>query len=1100
MAAFATTNHVKHTDEALACYTYNTANNSLREVHRLFSLCQGYSRCMRKLHIPLDIISLCVSYANHIPNIIDPIRSTANYNQDMNMIWLCSDVFDYKSFNFLISMCPNWKMYKGYSQMTWYDRDAERSRKQFVWILHSTGFPRSISKIRIKFTVSFQLKTEQNKIISHTTTDECDFDTVFNGYSFRACRKNARSTDTDFVWDFIIENDVIAALESFQFTMHILKFEVFDEEDHICESYDHHPMICLNDYTLQPNGYHWIITDALQMKTIQQADIRQSVSSPVFVINEFGWILQLYPNSVDDDRYQYEDEEQYMHMVLHLVKLPACYHAHGIAIYWKLCFDNQPLNHGMAILNVFTETSVNISSSSNDNGSLTTVDLQQKQYPYFYIEITIINVLDAQGNAIDITKFEQHCKELPCLPTRHYPWHISDPLQVQKIKECAPGQSVLSECFTMYSLNWMLELQPNTVYLDYYQNDSNPHAVILKLHLCTFPHDIWALSFRLTLQFDDIRHTSYVLTHELWSPGNWSWSRHCLLTQDITELTDITFSVSIDLICVFDHQFTDVTSKYISDTTVEPIQLMVPLQIAWNVMDCSSAAVSTTKPSLLTGYPLRFIQPAKDALSAIFAHFARTECHRETASMRRKDMKKYAQCCAGGSVRSARKTRDILYRMHSDGLFIKNGLTLGGFLRYYQMKYEKDANAVWSDLHRFGYDNSLTSYTQDTYVLKAILCSMYYAQSCISGVYEMFHCKWYLKIKDSFLTLHLLSTHPDISYISCLCVLSAKHCIFSQSQCQLFGTAKNASLRFEKQIHTLNISELEFTVKMILFDIYDADDNVITHRFVDRENEEQMHNNNVVETVEPMRFIHHQYQWRVQASVHSARAFMQYTEDVFHARCVKGKQQEIVESFCDGSDENIDSEQIMNIPWNILNAYKQMVGFAMEIEDWRFKGNAWDGINNLSIEKQIMLKMQKVNKHLLSNSYDHGDTDYIHYEEMSECFDVHGLQWYLSLHKHIHSQTKISIHLKSLPHNIKEVTICCKLVSLATSFGLSDILIFDHDNLSKTFDLHSKILDLTDIVFETEIHLISKRHVYNCIVACSAVLMLDQLITFFGGD
>eukprot|EP01083_Nonionella_stella_P032350 88543_1 len=144
-----------------------------------------------------------------------------------------------------------------------------------------------------------------------------------------------------------------------------------------------------------------------------------------------------------------------------------------------------------------------------------------------------------------------------------YTWKITDPSLVRSMKHAKNGSQWKSPIFSIGGFRWYLDVFPNG-----HNKDHNGY-VQLYLNLAFLPPKVKSICIgrecRL-IETDTIDNRDS--TYEKGGMG-WGWGLTRLQTENIKNLTTLTFSAKIDVYGVIDLEDNDVTNQYINTDNEE---------------------------------------------------------------------------------------------------------------------------------------------------------------------------------------------------------------------------------------------------------------------------------------------------------------------------------------------------------------------------------------------------------------------------------------------------------------------------------------------------------------------------------------------------
>ena len=137
-------------------------------------------------------------------------------------------------------------------------------------------------------------------------------------------------------------------------------------------------------------------------------------------------------------------------------------------------------------------------------------------------------------------------------------WKITDPSMVKKMKNAQNERSWLSPMFSACGLRWRLKTYPNG------HDIEGKGFCGLYLYLLSLPHKISTVVVSSKLSLNET-NTIYH-GNQCFNPGismNWGWTRYQLRTSEMQNLNTFTFTVSIEILGVFDTANNDITRQFI---------------------------------------------------------------------------------------------------------------------------------------------------------------------------------------------------------------------------------------------------------------------------------------------------------------------------------------------------------------------------------------------------------------------------------------------------------------------------------------------------------------------------------------------------------
>eukprot|EP01083_Nonionella_stella_P167052 560457_1 len=148
-----------------------------------------------------------------------------------------------------------------------------------------------------------------------------------------------------------------------------------------------------------------------------------------------------------------------------------------------------------------------------------------------------------------------------------YTWKITDPSLVRSMKNAKNGAKWKSPVFSIGGFRWYLKVYPNG-------NESASNGYVsLYLHLAFLPPKAKSLSIGQESRLIET-DTMYSVGGATYDKDHMSWgSPKTLKTENIQNLTTLTFSVKVDVYGVIDHEDNDVTNQYINTNDEESKQM-----------------------------------------------------------------------------------------------------------------------------------------------------------------------------------------------------------------------------------------------------------------------------------------------------------------------------------------------------------------------------------------------------------------------------------------------------------------------------------------------------------------------------------------------
>ena len=512
-----------------ACYQWKLPEFN---EHHVDHLTNGYIRDESKkysLYVPRDVSNTCMQYYYNL-NIINKVK-TAENGQGFK-----SNLFSIGPFKFYMDVFPN-----GY--------DSE-SKGNIDWFLNLSSMSPTIQRIAFKY----QVKIKENGH-SYTNSARLNHDEVSVGWDEVSNKSIQELQSLTFllfitIYDlFNYDDESIITQKRDLFTIKPIENilnqqELMENKEFYTRSNEGNDLIYTPHDTefidsqninsaLLPSGCgSWIVDDKLLMDSIKRCKNGERFESELFMANGFKWCLKMYPNGTGIN------DKGRVDLGIYLVTMSP-----NIS---KLWMQYRILLHETG---TFREDTVGFARRAMGYLFMTTLsfdELCKLDKLTFTTEIMIFDVYNEKGGIIQIDEYQKMHNPLleNIINTATYQWNI-DKKTILKIKECKPGDMVLSEFFGCFGFKWFLELYPKGQTVQ--QDDVN-----LYLTLLSMPPNLTsvALNFELILVEMDAKYGAFEqMGSQCMSYG---WPTRILKRDDLNKLESMTFKVNIGLIDLYD--------------------------------------------------------------------------------------------------------------------------------------------------------------------------------------------------------------------------------------------------------------------------------------------------------------------------------------------------------------------------------------------------------------------------------------------------------------------------------------------------------------------------------------------------------------------
>eukprot|EP01083_Nonionella_stella_P070559 188844_1 len=310
------------------------------------------------------------------------------------------------------------------------------------------------------------------------------------------------------------------------------------------------------------------------MSDIKAARVGEAFKSAIFVMHGFKWMMNLYPKGK-------EEHARHFDVYLHLVT--ASQDVRRMAIKTQLSIKEMEFSYGSIL---YIQSYHPYCSIVPDYHQLQMKDFAHITSLHVRITMQMMDVFDHLGNAIVVKKKKTKAKHTARALTQYYLWTIDD------------NTTHLSPIFVMFGWKW---------FLSFYPTDAGTE---LALHLVSLPADIIRIQFEyeLSLKESNTVYTNVARFNSYDNPKRTVWPEYTLTKADIMEHKQLSFSVSVQLIDVYNDEDQVITDKLVrklqsnSATTAIVPNTVRSSDFIWNFKDDM----------------ISFVAPSSHVLSPIF--------------------------------------------------------------------------------------------------------------------------------------------------------------------------------------------------------------------------------------------------------------------------------------------------------------------------------------------------------------------------------------------------------------------------------------------------------------------------------------------------
>merc|ERR1719445_469579 len=166
-----------------------------------------------------------------------------------------------------------------------------------------------------------------------------------------------------------------------------------------------------------------------------------------------------------------------------------------------------------------------------------------------------------------------------------FKWKLHDSETVKELRAADVGKEWMSPTFRMGGFTWYMKLYPN--------GNGEPHKgyVAIYLYLAVLPPKLKSVSTRYTIEIPEAEAGNTGAKPFNGDHDNWGWGQITLPTEDFKKCEQITVTVKMDILGVFDRDEKDITDEHMArHVTAGPLAMMPgrsgnELKYTWKVTD-----------------------------------------------------------------------------------------------------------------------------------------------------------------------------------------------------------------------------------------------------------------------------------------------------------------------------------------------------------------------------------------------------------------------------------------------------------------------------------------------------------------------------------